>query len=330
MRLLVSMCNLGVFNSQYSLASVDVDARGGIELVDCRSFLNPGKDTGINGLCRVGDMIAVGIQSNVPRVALLDLQLNLIAAIEHPNLSDLHSLMPVDGQLYVVCTGNNKILKIDPADRSVSTVWEYHIDEPCLHINSLAFHDGRMLVSSHSLPAEARAKGQGGCWYTDTYEVLIPGLRQPHSLTAHGDSIYCLSSQDSRVVAWKGGALTEHQVRGYLRGMLVADDVIYIASSSGRFVSRKQAGVQVFVDFDEVIGNPKFMSEMVVCDLDFKPKRRVNITHVGFELYDVVEDPGVPDSLKAKPAAAVRMQTMFRQNVFFREQLQKFRKKAKG
>ena len=329
MRLLLSMCNLGVFNSQFSLAAVDARERGAIDLIDCRSFMNPTKDAGINGLIGIPGGVAVAVQANRPRVSLLDTALQVVREVEHPLLSDLHSLHFENGRLFVVCTGNNKILEIDRASGEVSVFWEYHIDEPHLHMNALAFHGGRALVSSHSMPIEARVRGRGGAWYLDDFEPALIGLEQPHSLFVDKGAITCLSSHDSRVVVRHGEETTERNVRGYLRGLHVSGDQVFLGSSSKRFLSRKQKQLQAYVDFDEVVGNKDFMSSVVVCDASFKPQMRINLTHVGFEIYDVIADPGLPDEVRARPAMALRMQTMFRQNVFFREQLQAANKRAR-
>ena len=51
-------------------------------------------------------------------------------------------------------------------------------------------------------------------------------------------------------------------------------------------------------------------------------------TFLGFEIYDVMKDPGVPESLLADDSAAVRMQTMQRQIVALRERLQAVKQAA--
>lgn len=329
MRLLLSMCNLGVFNSQFSLAAIEARERGQIDLIDCRSFMNPTKDAGINGLIAIPGGLAVAIQSSKPRVSLLDTALQVTQIVEHPFLQDLHSLHFEGGRLFCVCTGNNKILEIDPDTGEVSVFWEYHIDQPHLHINAFTFHGSRALVSSHSMPIESGVRVRGGAWYLDNFEPALTGLEQPHSLHVAGDTITCLSSHDSRVVVRNGEDTSERNVRGYLRGMHIDGDQVFLGSSSKRFMSRKQKQMQAFVDFDDVVGNKDFMSSIVVCDSSFKPQMRINLTHVGFEIYDVIADPGLPDEVRGRPAMALRMQTMFRQNVFFREQLQAANKRAR-
>ena len=77
-----------------------------------------------------------------------------------------------------------------------------------------------------------------------------------------------------------------------------------------------------------MVGNPAYMSSIVVCDGAFREKRRIPTTHLGFEIYDVVAAPGVPQSWLKAEAPAIRMQTMQRLTVTLREQLQAARHRA--
>lgn len=328
MRLLMSLCNVGHFNSQFSLA---VAEPGGAEpqLIDCSDFVDLNRDVGITGLCAIPGGVAVAVQSVHPKIVLLDDRWKVIASIADDRFADLHSLHLADGYLFCLCSGNNKVLKVSLADRSVSLFWEYHIDTPFLHINSMIFHEGRPLVSSHKTVPEGPGRGEtGGAWYLDDYSVLIPNLKQPHTLVEHDGAVYVLSSHDSRVVKSKDGELSEVAVPGYLRGLTFIGKKVVVGASSRRFISRKQAGVRRFTDFSDVVGNQDYMSSVMICDRDFSAPRRIDTTHLGFEIYDVIKDPGVPARLLAGDSAAVRMQTMQRQIVVLRERLQAARQAA--
>jgi hypothetical protein len=321
MRVLMSLCNVGLFNSQFSLASVDVERGHAIDLIDCQHFMDPARDSGVTGLIRLSNGgMAMCIQSPDPRIVFLHPDWTAHKVVRDPRFADLHSLLEHEGFVFVTCTGVNKVVKISLDDFAVSLFWEYPVDEPFLHINSMIFHGERPLVCSHKVPPESKGGGaSGGCWYLDDYEVLMSGLKQPHTVTLDEGAIHCLSSHDFRVVTWRGGELSSGAVQGYLRGLLVADGRMVVGSSSQRFVSRKKKELEKYVDFAGVVGNPLFMSSLVVADAAFKPARRVNTTILGFEIYDVIADPGAPDRLRVRPAPAVRMQTMQRQLVHMRE-----------
>lgn len=327
MRLLMSLCNVGHFNSQFSLAVADVASGRAPMLVDCSDILDLNRDVGITGLCRIPGGAAVAVQSGHPKIVLLDESWKVAKTIADPRFADLHSLYCRDGYLFCLCSGNNKVIKISLDDHSVSLFWEYHIDEPFLHINSLVFHEGRPLVTSHKTAPEGPGRGEsGGAWYLDDYSVLIPNLKQPHTLIEEEGAVYCLSSHDSRVVEWRQGEISEKVVPSYLRGLAFNGSSVFLGSSSRRFISRKQQGVRRYTDFSDVIGNEQYMSSLVVCDRAFDVKQRIDTTPLGFEIYDIIEDPGVPDSLLVEDAAAVRMQTMQRQIIALRERLQTLRR----
>ena len=325
MRVLMSLCNVGRFNSQFSLASVDVERAHAMDLVDCGHFLDVGRDTGITGLAVLSDGgIAACIQGPDPRIIFLDSDFRAQKLVRDARFADLHSILEQDGFLFVCCSGSNKVLKISLEDYAVSLFWEYPIDEPFLHINSLVFHRERPLVCSHKIAPEATGGGaSGGCWYLDDYEVLMAGLMQPHTVTIDGDAVHCLSSHDFQIATWLDGEVSFAPMQGYLRGMAIVDGRRVIGASSRRFVSRKKKQLEKYVDFAEVVANPLFMSSLAVADEAFALQRRVNTTALGFEIYDLVADPGVPDRLRARPAAAVRMQTMQRLVVSMREQMQR-------
>jgi hypothetical protein len=325
MRLLMSLCNVDHFNAQFSLAVVEPGGRPP-RLVDCGDFVDVHGDVGIAGLCPIPGGLAVAVQSMHPKVVLLDEQWRVTKVIADDRFADLHSLHFHDGFLFCLCSATNKVMKVSLADHAVSLFWEYQIDTPFLHINAMIFHQGRPLVVSHKIPPEAPERTEsGGAWYLDDYSVLIPNLHQPHTLMEEGGCIYCLSSHDSRVVTWRDGTLSEEVVPSYLRGMAFVGDRTVLGSSSQRFISRKQQDAQPYTDFSDVIGNSQYMSSLVIGDRDFHEQARIDTTHLAFEIYDIIEDPGVPEALLVEDSAAVRLQAMQRQIIALRERLQTVR-----
>lgn len=327
MRLLLSLCNANQYNSQFSLGLVDTES-GESRLVDCSAFLDFKADGGITGLCRVGGGVAVAVQSSNPRIVLLDENFRVVWTAADPRLADVHSITLHKDRLFVMSSGRNKILKIDAKTGRVGLLWEYgRVETPFLHVNSLAFHQGYAVVCSHKLPPEANHPSEsGGCWRLDDFEVLMPGLKEPHTLTTLDGALICLSSGDGRVEAWRDGKAATAHVPGYLRGMLMTGAETYLGCSALRFLSRKAQGVKRYADFKKVVGNPAYMSSIVVCDGGFREMRRISTTFLGFEIYDLVADPGVPPAWIAERSTSVRMQTMQRLTVTLREQLQTLRR----
>jgi hypothetical protein len=327
MRVLMSFCNLGNFNSQFSLAVLDPEAPATLALVDCSQFIEPESDAGVTGLVRLSQGgVALAVQSGEPRIVFLNDDLSVRRVVRSDRFADLHSLHEKDGFLLCCASGANKVLKIDLADFALSLFWEYPIDEPFLHINSMVFHGERALVCSHKIPPEAGVQS-GGCWYLDDFEVLIPDLKQPHTVTVRGEEVWCLSSHDEQVAVWRAGEVTSRPLRGYLRGLMLYEDKLLVGSSSRRFISRKRKGVR-YADFAEVIGNPAYMSGLIQADGVLEERGRADTTAVGFEVYDLIADPGVPEALLRRPVASIRMQTMQRLLLNTRDQLARAREAA--
>lgn len=152
---------------------------------------------------------------------------------------DLHDVHWIDGALYVVCTMSNSVLQLD-RDFAVARRWTLPGEPDSLHMNSIAMHRGRLLVSifgqfSGYRGYKGATRGAGRVLDLETSEVVVDGLSQPHSLRSDGDLLWLCDSEAHTVRIYDGGKqVAARQLEGYARGLLLADGVAYVGLSRGR------------------------------------------------------------------------------------------------
>ena len=152
---------------------------------------------------------------------------------------DLHDLHWIDGRLYVVCTMTNSVLELD-AGLAELRRWTLPGEPDSLHLNSLAMHRGRLLVSvfgdfDRHRGYKGLTRGAGRVLDLETGEAVVEGLSQPHSLKSDGDLLWLCDSEAHMLRAFDGAReMVAHPLGGYTRGLLLAGDVIHVGLSRAR------------------------------------------------------------------------------------------------
>jgi hypothetical protein len=308
---LLSLCNLKRNGVRFPLIVGSLDRRR-FGLVDCASWIAP-PDTGVTGLLATEEAIYVCVQGHESgRVVVLAPDLSLRAVIADDRFSDLHSIKRLGDEICVVSTGNSKLFTFSPADLVVRELWAFEHADGRLHINDVGLHDGRVHVLSHVHPRYDGQGRSGAVWDLDSREVLIGGLKHPHSLVDAGGTLHCLSSAAGQLVSrdWASGAISKLRLGGYLRGLAATEGGFVVGQSSTRFYSRKRGPAVNPVDLDAVVGNPKFMSFLGEVG-GRRLGRRHNLTHLGLEIYDVVTAAVDYDALVEKNSAQLRAQSLY-------------------
>ena len=308
---LLSLCNLKRNGVRFPLIVGSLDRRR-FGLVDCASWIAP-PDIGVTGLLVTEEAIYVCIQGyESGRVVVLAPDLSLRAVVADDRFRDLHSIKRLGDEICVVSTGNSRLFTFSPDDLVVREHWAFEHADGRLHLNDVGLHDGRVHVLSHVHPRYDGQGRSGAVWDLESREVLIGGLKHPHSLVDAGGSLHCLSSAVGQLVSrdWTSGAISKLRLGGYLRGLAATEGGFAVGQSAIRFYSRKRGPAVNPVDLDAVVGNPKFMSFLGEVG-GRRLGRRHNLTHLGLEIYDVVVTAIDYDAVVERASAQLRAQTLY-------------------
>jgi len=149
-----------------------------------------------------------------------------------------HSIAVRDGRVYIASTGTDAIVEFD-LSRGESLHWS---DNPAgkdtIHLNSVLWHRGSLYFS-----AFGRKKGELWSTANEGYleeagsgRMVLGSIFHPHSVTAHGEYLYCCESSRMTVVRSDGERLLVDG--GYVRGLLVGDSTLCVGVSRGRRSSK--------------------------------------------------------------------------------------------
>ncbi|MGY0650764.1 glycosyltransferase [Luteimonas sp. A537] len=192
------------------------------------------------GICAVPGGFLWARQSGDSNVLRRAVDGGLSGTLLAEDVLDLHDVAWHGGQAYVVATERNAVLRLDD-DLRETRRWALRGERDSAHLNSICFHDGRLLASrfgrfdTHRGYKGATA-GAGEVFDVDSGEVLLGGLSQPHSLTSHEGALWLCDSEARRVVCWRGPGepLRTVALDGYARGLAFGRERIYVGLSRSR------------------------------------------------------------------------------------------------
>ena len=159
------------------------------------------------------------------------------ALADHP--LDLHDVRWHDGYLYAVSTELNAVLKLDAGLVEVAR-WTLPGEPDSAHLNSICFHEGRLLASRFGDFTEHRqyknaTRSAGQVFDVVTGEVLLTGLSQPHSLTSHGGLLWLCDSEVYKLRSFRDYVQEdEYAFEGYTRGLAFGAQHVYVGLSRSR------------------------------------------------------------------------------------------------
>ena len=156
---------------------------------------------------------------------------------------DIHSICWHDGNIYVVSSGTDEVIKIHLKNHEVIGEEPFLRFAPHLprgdmhHLNGICVHD-------HTLVLSGFGPKNGATWSTASdgfvmdirrREVLADKLQQPHTPTSYGSRVaFCESRR--LTVSLTGRPMRRH-LPGYTRGICVAGDDLFVATSVARTIS---------------------------------------------------------------------------------------------
>lgn len=252
----------------------------------CRTSSGQLGDGGLTGLARVGDRIYAAVQSNNPRILVLDHRLTPIGAIISPEFKDIHSIHCSGDGLIVCATGAQSVLRVDVTDRATTRLCAFDAN---VHLNCACFDASDLPVCCHYPERVLHgAEGAGGgVINATTRQMVLAGLTQPHSLEPDGSAFLVLDSDGRRLIRFDHTGIQQQQpLTGFLHGMATARGSLFVASSAGRVISRKNPAVPPGQQFWLNVAEP-----VVIHELDHATLAR-KAMHVpllaGFEVYELV------------------------------------------
>lgn len=240
--LLVSFCNIGPWDSRFALARYHCDGGRILErgFFDLAPLLDPvGLFSGITGLCRFRGAIYAGLQGRPS--GLLVLRAGRPAEILPLTLvRGIHSITgSPDGRLLIVSTGTDSIIAFDPDTRQEAVFASLSgTAKDSLHVNGITWHQGRPVISLFGA-VQQNGPRLGEVRDLLSGEVLVAGLRSPHSVISTGQDLYVLESLTGLMLRWSGGKFlgTHAALIGHVRGLHVGPEVSIIGRSGFREAS---------------------------------------------------------------------------------------------
>ena len=158
-----------------------------------------------------------------------------------PGLADPHDLA-WDGELLVaVSTLDNAVFWID-AKGHVARRWKPPGTGDCRHLNGVAVHEGRVLVTAFGRFARHREwavgprDGQGILLDAESDTMVAAGFSSPHSPRVVEDRLLLCDSGRSELVVLtpKGRVARRVRLRGWTRGIAAEGDHVYVGESVRR------------------------------------------------------------------------------------------------
>jgi hypothetical protein len=283
MTAIVTFCNTAASGTrQCALVSLSTGNVRAIELGDAAS------DHGATGLACTADGDVIVALPGSMRLVRLSSTLEPVDEFFDASLTDVHSIAMQGDSLYAVATARDSVLEYNVLSGGYELRATHQLsDGPAdtLHINSICFHQGRVLISMFGEDWRTRPASANTGSIVDLADrrSVSGSLSHPHSLTSAGDDLYILGSFSGTVekVLSNGDRTVCARHAGYLRGLSIFENGALVGVSGRRRRSRG-LGTSNAVDpaFDDRCGLLWFNRE-------WELKRFVDLSWFGREIYDI-------------------------------------------
>jgi hypothetical protein len=156
---------------------------------------------------------------------------------------DIHSLCWLNGNLYVVSSGTDEVVEVRMKGHEVLSEEPFLRFAPHLprgdmhHLNGICVHDRTLVLSGFGPRDGATWSSASDGFVMDIRrrEVMAPNLQQPHTPTSYGSHVAFCESR--RMNMGLTGRPMRRQLPGYTRGICVAGDDLFVATSVARTIS---------------------------------------------------------------------------------------------
>lgn len=271
--LLISLTNI---SKGAALALVDLDT---FEIEPFTPRL-PANLFGSSGLISTEEGVFVALQLPEARAAIATLDPLTFAVTDiyfSPRIQDPHSLAVYEGDLLVVSTGTDEVVRLSREQGRVvseEVVWRAGAEAADNHhLNGILIEGDRVLLSLFGRRPSEEAPwseaSQGRIIDLENGDPVIPLINQPHSIMRadNGDLAWCASAD--RVVCL-GREKRSAELPGYVRGLCSVRGHFYAGTSIRR---RREFGGSCTV---------------IELDSDLAVQRTLSADHLGGEIYDIL------------------------------------------
>lgn len=296
MKFLISFCNVGYLSKQHCLGVYDWEKHhlDYVALPLENLQIDYQKVGGTTGLIQVETNYFVILQSKYPYVLCLDSELNVIHCQGLELVKDPHSLAFHEGYLYIVSTGNNSIVRLPYNDKFGEEELHLRLDEAHsdqIHLNSLAFFEHQLIVSCFGMKGRNNLIRNGYIKNVYANQILLEGIREPHSLINYNNALYVLESVTGclyKIIPGQDCQLLQ-EFSGYARGLVFDDNDIFIVRNARRKLSR-QLGGKKHAPLRDITAEICEWQHSWICRSKFEENtyEKKDFTAFGFEVYDIV------------------------------------------
>jgi hypothetical protein len=175
--------------------------------------------------------------------------LSLVCSYAFKRAIDVHSMCWSRGRLMVVSSGTDEIIQLTISQGLVTCEQPFWCPETgskqgdCNHLSGICESpDGLIICGFGKRENEGWSSATNGFLFNvDRRECVLSGLQQPHSIMHLRTGLVFCESRNMAVRRWEGDL--RQLLPGYTRGMCIAGDFLYVATSVGRKTSRSTGHV---------------------------------------------------------------------------------------
>jgi len=168
-------------------------------------------------------------------------------------VDDIHDVLWYGGDLYVVSTSRNEILRF-AADGRLQERLQFPGEGDAWHLNCLSRWNGSLVASAFGEFSSHRGyvgqtREAGFVFDVRSGEKLWCGLSQPHSPLQDGETLYVCDSENRRVLWRRGHEEGMLEFDSYTRGLAIHGAYLFVGLSQSRnAVSTGQGGKVAVID----------------------------------------------------------------------------------
>lgn len=285
MKIIISFSNVpSDIPVKHNLCVIDIET-------DEVSYLYNGS-IGFSGLTILNNQL-FAIEQTLPihHLQIYDLiKKTLISRHPLSDMVDVHSIVFLDNVLHMVSTGTDEVRSVsifqDGDLKSAVTYSPIGNSKDTIHINAITQNKGQLYVSMFGPRSSERwsSATYGSVVNITTGQVLYEKIYHPHSLVFHADDWYVCESSMRRVL--QNGMPIISFEEGYVRGLAVSDEYVFVGVSSGRKNSKSLG----------IVNNPADQGELIdICKIYVyqkgyyeSPVKVFSFTGEFPEIYDII------------------------------------------